>query len=124
MTGHEEIDKGRPGVDWRGLAGSSDALVIYMGLHNLEAITSELQVGGLAASTPSAVIQQGTVLGQRTLLAPLGELAERARLEGFTSPAIVVIGEVVAQRVEVCAPAPADTEMPLPLPGAPDADSL
>ena len=116
VTGHEEIDKGRPAVDWRGLARSSDALVIYMGLHNLAAITAELQAGGLVATTPSAVIQQGTVLGQRTLLAPLGELAERAGQEGFSSPAIVVIGEVVAQRIANCAPTPADTEMPLPLP--------
>jgi uroporphyrin-III C-methyltransferase len=114
VTGHEEIDKGRPGVDWRGLARSSDGLVIYMGLHNLAAICAELLAGGLAPDTPAAVIQQGTVLGQRLLLAPLAELAERVRQEGLRSPAIVVIGQVVTQRVAACAPAPADAEMPIP----------
>ena len=114
VTGHEEIDKARPGVDWRGLARSSDSLVIYMGLHNLAAICAELQAGGLAAHTPTAVIQQGTVVGQRLLLAPLADLPERARQEGFGSPAIVVIGPVVAQRVAACAPQPADAEMPIP----------
>jgi uroporphyrin-III C-methyltransferase len=114
VTGHEEIDKGRPGVDWRGLARSSDGLVIYMGLHNLAAICAELQAGGLAADTPSAVIQQGTVVGQRLLLAPLAELPVRVQQEGFGSPAIVVIGPVVAQRVASCAPHPADAEMPIP----------
>lgn len=115
VTGHEEIDKARPGVDWQGLARSSDALVIYMGLHNLAAISAELLAGGLAADTPAAVIQQGTVLGQRTLLAPLAELAEQVRQEGLASPAIVVVGAVVGERVAACAPLPADTAMPLPL---------
>jgi uroporphyrin-III C-methyltransferase len=114
VTGHEEIDKARPGVDWRGLARSSDGLVIYMGLHNLRRIAEELQAGGLPATTPAAVVQQGTVLGQRLLLADLGTLADRVEAEGFGSPSIVVVGEVVNQRVPTCAPPPADAEMPIP----------
>jgi uroporphyrin-III C-methyltransferase len=114
VTGHEEIDKRRPGVDWRGLARSSDGLVIYMGLHNLRRIAEELLAGGLAADTPAAVIQQGTVEGQRLLLSPLGELADRMEQEGFSSPSVVVVGQVVAQRVAACAPAPAPVEMPIP----------
>ena len=85
-----------------------------MGLHNLAAICAELLAGGLAADTPAAVIQQGTVLGQQLLLAPLAGLADRVRQEQIHSPAIVVIGQVVAQRVASCAPAPADAEMPIP----------
>ena len=114
VTGHEEIDKGRPGVDWRGLARSSDGLVIYMGLHNLRRIAEELMAGGLAPDTPAAVIQQGTVRGQRQLISVLAELADRAEEQGFASPSIVVLGEVVAQRVPACAPDPADAEMPIP----------
>jgi uroporphyrin-III C-methyltransferase len=114
VTGHEEIDKQRPGVDWRGLARSSDGLVIYMGLHNLRRIAEELLAGGLPAATPAAVIQQGTVQGQRLLLSPLSELADRAEAQAFTSPSIVVVGEVVAQRVSACSPAPAAVEMPIP----------
>jgi len=114
VTGHEEIDKGRPGVDWRGLARSSDGLVIYMGLHNLRRIGQELVAGGLDPATPAAVIQQGTLRGQRLLIASLAELPDRVEAEGFASPSIVVVGEVVAQRVEACAPEPADAEMPIP----------
>ena len=114
VTGHEEIDKGRPGVDWQGLARSGGSLVIYMGLHNLARIAEELLHGGLAGDTPAAVIQQGTVHGQRLLLAPLAELAERVAAEGFASPSVVVIGEVVAQRVAACAPEPASVTMPIP----------
>ena len=114
VTGHEEIDKGRPGVDWRGLARSSDGLVIYMGLHNLPQICAELMAGGLAGSTPAAVVQQGTVTGQRQLITALADLAERVEAEGFGSPAIVVIGAVVAERIPQCAPEPALVEMPIP----------
>ena len=114
VTGHEEIDKGRPGVNWRGLAQTSDGLVIYMGLHNLRRIAEELMAGGLAADTPAAVIQQGTVRGQRQLVATLADLAERVEAEGFASPSIVVVGRVVAQRVATCAPEPAAVEMPIP----------
>ena len=115
VTGHEEIDKARPGVDWRGLARSSDGLVIYMGLHNLRRIGEELMAGGLEPSTPAAAIQQGTVQGQRILLASLGELADQVEAAALASPAIIVIGAVVAERVEACAPAPAEVVMPIPL---------
>ncbi|MEB3194240.1 MAG: uroporphyrinogen-III C-methyltransferase [Cyanobacteriota bacterium] len=115
VTGHEEIDKGRPGVDWRGLARSSDGLVIYMGLHNLRRICEELIAGGLEPATPAAAIQQGTVQGQRILLAPLGELAAQVEAAALASPAIIVIGAVVAQRVPACAPTPAEVVMPIPL---------
>ena len=116
VTGHEEIDKGRPGVDWQALAAASDGLVIYMGLHNLAKICQELQAGGLAATTPAAIIQQGSVNGQKHLIATLEDLAEAAQQQGFSAPAIVVIGEVVEHRVPGCAPLPAPVTMPQPMP--------
>ena len=114
VTGHEEIDKSRPGVDWRGLARSSDGLVIYMGLHNLRRIAEELQAGGLAPDTPAAVVQQGTVSGQRLLISSLSRLAEEVEAAGMASPSIVAVGPMVAQRVAACAPPPAHVEMPIP----------
>jgi uroporphyrin-III C-methyltransferase len=116
VTGHEEIEKSRPSVNWRGLAGCSDGLVVYMGLHNLPHICAELIAGGLAADTPGAVIQQGTVKGQQLVMAPLAELPSSVAAAGLASPAIVVIGKVVRERVASCAPEPAAVEMPIPLP--------
>ena len=114
VTGHEEIDKRRPSVDWRALATASDGLVIYMGLHNLPRIAEELMAGGLAATTPVAVIQQGTVAGQRCLKATLVDVADQCRAEAFKSPSIVVVGEVIDQQVEACRPSPAAVTMPIP----------
>lgn len=114
VTGHEEIDKARPSVDWRGLARCSDGLVIYMGLHNLPHICAELVAGGLDPATPAAAVQQGTVQGQRWVIAELAQLAAAVREAALASPAIVVIGEVVNQRVASCAPRPAAVTMPIP----------
>ena len=114
VTGHEEIDKRRPSVDWRALAAASDGLVIYMGLHNVPSIAAELTEGGLASTTPVAVIQQGTVAGQRCLKANLVEVADQCRAQAFKSPSIVVVGEVIDQQVEACMPTPAAVTMPIP----------
>ena len=114
VTGHEEIDKRRPSVNWRSLATASDGLVIYMGLHNLPRIAEELMAGGLAAETSVAVIQQGTVEGQRCLKACLADVAEQTREQGFKSPSIVVVGQVIDHQVEACRPSPASVTMPIP----------
>ena len=114
VTGHEEVDKRRPSVDWRALAKASDGLVIYMGLHNLPKIADELIAGGLSEDTPAAVIQQGTVEGQRCLKASLSSIATKAREESFRSPSIVVVGAVLDYQVESCAPTPAAVTMPIP----------
>ena len=43
-----------------------------------------------------------------------GRIGEELEAQGFASPSIVVVAEVVAQRVEACAPEPADAELPIP----------
>ena len=70
--------------------------------------------GGLAAETPVAVIQQGTVEGQRCLKALLADVAEQTREQGFKSPSIVVVGQVIDHQVEACRPSPAAVTMPIP----------
>ena len=47
VTGHEGVDKKPPSVNWKDLAKSSNSLVIYMGIHNLRHIVSELLSSGL-----------------------------------------------------------------------------
>ena len=95
VTGHEGIDKRRPGVNWKLLATASDGLVIYMGLHNLAYIVDQLIEGGLADSTPTAVIQHGTVVGQRSVKAPIKLIVEKVTELQFASPSIVIVGKAV-----------------------------
>ncbi len=115
MTGHAVIHKTRPAVNWRSLAKSSDGIVIYMGVHNLKFISAELIAGGMNPETSVAVIEQGTVIGQRYIKSPLIKLAKRVQEENLTSPAIVVIGSVVNFQVEACSPPPAEVTFPIPI---------
>jgi uroporphyrin-III C-methyltransferase / precorrin-2 dehydrogenase / sirohydrochlorin ferrochelatase len=90
--------KGAPDLDWKGLARPGQTIVVYMGLVGLERVSRELITHGLAARTPAAIIQQGTMKGQRVVegtLAALPNLATRARLH---APTLIVIGKVVRLR--------------------------
>ncbi|WP_269622033.1 uroporphyrinogen-III C-methyltransferase [Prochlorococcus marinus] len=113
VTGHEGIDKKRPLVNWRSLAKASHSLVIYMGVHNLSYIVNELLLAGLSPKTPSAVIQQATVIGQRCLTTSLEMLVKEVEKQQFTSPSIVIIGEIINFQITSCAPPPANVTMPI-----------
>jgi uroporphyrinogen III methyltransferase/synthase len=98
VTGHEHPDKPGSSVDWPGLARFSGTLVIYMGIARLAEITRALLDCGKAADTPAAAIRWGTTGEQRTVEAPLGDLAAAVRAAGLTAPAVVIIGAVVGLR--------------------------
>ena len=115
VTGHEVVDKGRNSVNWKALAVATDTLVIYMGIHGLSAIVQALLAGGLDPLTPAAVIQQGATALQKHAIGDLHNLVTLVQRHGIQAPAIVVIGQVVKQRVPACAPALPDAEIPLPV---------
>ena len=51
---------------------------------------------GRDADTPVAVIVEGTMPEERTVLATLGTLADEIAAQQVRPPAIIVVGEVVA----------------------------
>ena len=106
VTGHEGDHKKGHMVNWRALANASDGLVIYMGMHNLDYIINELISGGLDPATPSAIIHQGTLMGQKCITAPLYRLINKKNANGISSPSIVVIGKIINHQIEECAPIP------------------
>jgi uroporphyrinogen III methyltransferase/synthase len=67
-------------------------------MRRLEEITSAIVQGGRAPQTPAAVIQWGARPEQRVVVATLGDIAQRARAEGLSNPALILIGEVVHLR--------------------------
>jgi uroporphyrinogen III methyltransferase / synthase len=81
-------------LDLPALARMQGTLVVFMGLASLREIAAGLIRHGRAADTPGAVIASGTLPEQRTVVAPLAELADAAA--GLEAPALVVVGEVVA----------------------------
>lgn len=78
--------------------GAGQTLVAFMATRHLEAFVRRLLDEGLPGEAPAAVVQCGTTPRQRTVRAPLAELAERASEAGVGSPAVVIVGEVVNLR--------------------------
>jgi uroporphyrin-III C-methyltransferase/precorrin-2 dehydrogenase/sirohydrochlorin ferrochelatase len=97
LTGHECVTNPSP-VDWSHYARSSASLVIFMGLHNLGAIVRELLEKGRDPQCPVAVIENGTLDTQRTVVGPLVKVVDLAAARGIQPPALIVIGEVVGLR--------------------------
>ncbi|MGD2182096.1 uroporphyrinogen-III C-methyltransferase [Lusitaniella coriacea] len=95
VTGHEAVGKYRPDVNWRAIAQGSETVVIYMGVHNLNAIIEELIAGGKPPETPIALIRWGTRPDQEELIGTLATIVRQVEETEFEAPAIAVIGEVV-----------------------------
>jgi uroporphyrinogen III methyltransferase/synthase len=98
VTGHEDDRKSFSRVDWTRLATAVDTLVILMGLENLPRIARALQKAGRAAETPAAVIERGATTGQRVVVGRLDTITMRVAAAGVRSPAVIVVGDVVALR--------------------------
>lgn len=94
VSGH--LPPGDPNslVDWAALARLRGTVVVLMGLKNLPAIVEVLVRHGRPATTPAAVVQEGTTGQQRVLRCALGELVARVRAAAIRPPAVVVVGEV------------------------------
>jgi uroporphyrin-III C-methyltransferase len=71
-------------------------IVVLMGIGSLPQTMAGLSRAGLPADTPAAVIERGFSPEQRSTLTTAAELAGEVRRLGVTSPAVVVIGNVVA----------------------------
>ena len=82
--------------DWAALAATGTTLVIYMGMSRLSSIQAGLRAAGLPAEMPAAVIERAASPDERVLVTSLGLLAREAQLGGYASPAVIVVGEVVA----------------------------
>ncbi len=93
------LPPGDPGstVDWDALARLGGTLVLLMGVERLGAACAALVAGGRAPGTPVAVVQDGSLPTQRTVVTTL-DRAE-ADAAGMRAPAVVVVGEVVAARL-------------------------
>jgi len=99
ITGH--LQHGELDIDWEALARLPHTLVFYMGLSALSEISRQLQRHGLSGHTPAALIERGCTPQQRQLSATLAELPTLAEQHEFSSPTLIVIGDVVGLAAEL-----------------------
>lgn len=93
VTAHTQDDSD---VNWAGLAQGGTTLVVYMGVAKLAQIQHGLLAGGMPAATPVAMIERASTPEQRQYSCRLDQLVAQAAACGLQSPAVLVIGEVVA----------------------------
>ncbi|WP_395104069.1 uroporphyrinogen-III C-methyltransferase [Actinomadura sp. SCN-SB] len=82
-------------VDWPALGRSRGTLILLMAVERMPLIAETLMRYGRSSDMPVAVVQDGTLPGQRALTATLGTVAEEMAAAGVRPPAIVVVGDVV-----------------------------
>jgi uroporphyrin-III C-methyltransferase len=89
---------GNVGLEWGALARTRLPIILYMGMGRLAEITEALMASGVARDLPVAVVHNATTPEQRVLVSTVALVAAAALAQGFGSPAIVAIGEMVRLR--------------------------
>lgn len=93
ITGHRAGEAEKP-VDWVKIANAVDTMVILMGVESLEGIVNKMLKGGVKPDKPVAMIESGTLPQQRTVIATLETIIDKAKKDNFKPPSIILIGEV------------------------------
>ncbi|HDZ55132.1 MAG TPA: uroporphyrinogen-III C-methyltransferase [Pseudomonas xinjiangensis] len=93
VTAHTQDDSE---LNWKGLAQGGTTLVVYMGVAKLWQIQTGLLDGGMDAATPVAMIEKASSPDQRHHGCRLDQLCDQAATFELKSPAVLIIGEVVA----------------------------
>ena len=93
VTGN--LKDGTVNLNWKALAQPNQTVVFYMGLHGVPDICNGLIGHGLPASTPVALIQQGTTRNQRVFISSLANLPDLVKREDIKPPTLIIVGEVV-----------------------------
>jgi len=93
VTGH--LKDGSVDLNWKALAHPNQTVVFYMGLHGAPTLCKELVAHGLPATTPVALVEQGTTPQQRVFTATLDTLLEVIANEDIKPPTLIIVGDVV-----------------------------
>lgn len=79
---------------------AAGTVVFYMGLARIDVTCAALIAGGRSAETPAAVVSKATLPDERVVFGTLADIGARVRDAHLEAPALLVVGDVVAWRVE------------------------
>ncbi len=99
-TGHSAEGEAEPiaSLDWAALARLGQPIVLYMAVRTLGEIADRLIAGGMDAQTPACAISHAASSTQQVRTATLATLPALLQDEPLPTPAIIVIGQIVAMR--------------------------
>ena len=95
FTGHTAMDEGAGLPDAAAIAAAPGTRVMLMGMGQLTEKMQALQDAGLPGATPAAAVQWATTARQICVRATVATLAGEAQKAHLSSPAVVIIGDVV-----------------------------
>ncbi|WP_006787219.1 siroheme synthase CysG [Thiorhodospira sibirica] len=101
LTGHCADEASA--FDWPALAQSGYTLVFYMGVFHLESLCQRLLRAGMAAETPVAIVQNGSLANQQLTFSTLAHLSRQPPMD-HTHPGLVIIGQTVTLSPQYRAP--------------------
>ena len=93
VTGH--LKDGTTNLNWDVLSQPGQTVVFYMGLHAVSEICKQLIAHGLSATTPAALVEQGTTQNQRVHIGDLTTLPDLVQHQDVKPPTLIIVGEVV-----------------------------
>lgn len=95
ITGHETANKCGTYLNYEILAKLKGTIIFLMGVNNASNISKNLIFHGKKASTPVAIIENGTTLHQRVFKGTLDTISNIITSNNIKTPSIIVVGDVV-----------------------------
>ena len=92
VTGH--LKDGKLDFNWQTLTQPKQTIAVYMGVKGVDALRRGLLEHGMAADTPAAIVQQGTMPEQKIYPGTVGTLTELVSRNDINPPSMIIIGEV------------------------------
>ena len=86
---------GAPNNNYDEHLDSTQTVVFYMGLHQLDELTEGLIAAGRDSATPFAVISHASLPTQQLLIGTLGSIAKQQAEAKLPTPALLIMGDVV-----------------------------
>lgn len=94
VTGNEDPNKESSLLDWS-ILSKAGTIVLYMALGNLEKIVRSLIEKGKSIDTPTAIVQNISLINQKIVTGTLRDILQKAKENNINPPCIIIIGDVV-----------------------------
>ena len=90
-------------IPWHALARSALTLVVYMGVARVASLQASLLAGGLRGDMPVIAVENASRRDARSVCSTVAQMVRDFAEQQLKSPAVLVIGEALAERARTLA---------------------